>query len=421
MRTDSDQRSQCLSADSAADGSPNDPLGFVALRDVSTLPTGTRICVRGRVLRVRRLARIGFAILHDQGAKLQVTLEGPLLASQVSRGDVLAVSGCTGRYSGTLEVYAESVDVLARPTSSDSPGEILHDALDETRLEALCARAVVSAKIHEFFAERGFLPVQSPTLVDGWVVGQTSAFAVSFYEEPCYLAISNMLHHQAVLASGFSRIYELGKLFRQERPSSPHRLAEFTILDIGMAYSSIQELIMVTEDLIASIHEAVARLNLKRFSIPDGVSFETVEYSDVLAAAGLRRTTGSQLPSKAKRWLQDQYESFVWVRGFHQSTRPFFVRSAEERCFDAQLWYRGKQYVASGGEREVWPDVATRKIRDEMKSPDDYGFYLSTLRAGAPPMAGIGMGLERFLAAWIGPSRAADFTAFPRYSGRLIP
>lgn len=373
----------------------------------------------GRIMRARHLGAISFYVLYDQFSQIQIVDgETSKRSRKPGKGDLVTFRGAIIREGDKVEIHASKIDFISERPSDPGARD---RAFDEYSIERDWVRARTTQVIHAFFASLDFMPVQSPSIVSNWVEGQTGSFSTQFYEEPASLSISNMLYHQILLTKRFSRIYELGKVFRMETPSSRHRLAEFTIIDIGMAWATVRDIQGIVQELVTRIHAATKLLPLKTATIPDTISFGHVAYDHILSAVGLSETTGSQLPSKAKRWLNEKFESFVWVNGFPRKTRPFFVRSVNEQCDDTQLWYRGKIYIAAGGARETCPDIARQKILDEGKNPARYADYLGALDLGSPPMVGIGMGIERFLATWIDPSCAADFNSFPRFRGHLEP
>ena len=187
---------------------------------------------------------------------------------------------------------------------------------DLRRLELLSIRSYVSQAIHTFLAKDGFLSVQSPTITGSWVKGRTMPFTVNFYDEECYLSISNMLYHQVILGAGFSRIYELGKLHRKETPSTQQKLAEFTILDIGMANTPISGIMTVFEEVLKHVHDDLSHRSFRLCRIPEKPQFDRIDCTDLLTRCGLERTTGSQLPTAVRDFLRKHFRSFVWVTGF---------------------------------------------------------------------------------------------------------
>lgn len=370
------------------------------------------ISVQGRVQFIRDLGHLKFFTLQNQQDEWNVVYEG---SCRIKRGDHLSVQGNMEQVQGRWELQANQVSFLGH---RNLRGEMAN-FFSTPRLRALFARSQALEAIHQYFVDQRFLQVHSPSIVSDWVNGQTGSFSMDFYGRPMNLTISNMMYHEIMMINGFTRIYEIAKIFRQEHPSSIHRLAEFTIIDIGLAYCGRREMMTVVEGMICAIYEALAQMELTGF-VPQAV-FETITFDDLVERAGCPRFTGAQFPKKVRQYLQEHFDSFVWVTDFPEDKRPFFVRSTGSVCADYQLWYRGTIYLAAGGERETDLARIQEKIAAEGKNVASYQEILRFFETSVPPMCGIGMGLERFLATVIPQTHVADYIAFPRYQNHCTP
>jgi aspartyl/asparaginyl-tRNA synthetase len=381
------------------------------------------IKIRGIVYKVNKFNR-NFAILFvfsDGKIFRAVVKDKPAI---VKKGDYVKLSGNLKTFEGCEEIDVIDLERIERKHLKSQPKNLisLTESSDLRRLEMLSLRMFVVQRIHEFFKEKGFLPIQSPTITGSWVVGKTEPFEVKFYSEDCYLSISNMLYHQIVMTSGFTKIYELGKLHRQEKPSSKYKLAEFTILDISLVDEDANYMIGLVENLIYDIYEVVKNNLYQYVKLIEKVKFEYINYRDLLQICEIKQTTGSQLPSRVKKYLRETFDSFVWILGFPENTRPFYTKSNDEgMCIDYQLWYKGVRYFAAGSEIERNIESILRKMHIRKKKPQDYNFYLPYVETGFPEMVTIGFGLELFLSCIVLESNAADFAWFPRYNGNHSP
>ena len=370
------------------------------------------VSVQGRVQSIRDLGHLKFFTLQNQQDEWNVVYEG---SCRIKRGDHLNVQGNMKQIQGRWELQASQVSFLGHR----NPRGEMANYFSTPRLRALFARSQALEAIHRYFMDHRFLQVHSPSIVSDWVNGQTGSFSMDFYGKPMNLTISNMMYHEIMMINGFTRIYEIAKIFRQEHPSSIHRLAEFTIVDIGLAYCSRREMMAVVEGMICAIYEALAQLQLPGF-VPQA-TFETITFDDLVKQAGCPQFTGAQFPKRVRQYLQEHYDSFVWVTGFPEDKRPFFVRSSGGVCADYQLWYQGAIYLAAGGERETDLTRIQEKIAAEGKNVTSYQEILRFFETSVPPMCGIGMGLERFLATVIPQTHVADYIAFPRYQNHCTP
>lgn len=375
----------------------------------------------GRVLKVNKYNGLFRVIyLFAESAVKRAVLKGFDLPC--IEGDLLSLEGEWTTYRNETEFNACSGERLhPAGAAPGQPSRLLNRYEQLPALEKLAARSRAMLIVHSFLSAKGFLPVQSPTVTGNWVEGRTQAFEVNFYDRKLFLSISNMLFHHILMSRGFTRIYELGKLHRKETPSGKNKLAEFTILDISAAGMQVQEIMSLFEELIRAIHTAMTQENFATLRLIPPPRFETITYSSLLKACNLSTLKGSQFTAVVKKQLMNS-DSFVWVTGFEEHTRPFYTKTRDDGyCADCQLWYKGVRYFAAGSDFETDPEIIYRKMAQAGKNPDHYSFYLEFARRGFPPMSGIGMGFEMLLGLLFEDSLTSDMAFFPKFETQFLP
>lgn len=376
--------------------------------------------ISGRVERYRRFSN-DFILIRLKSADLQsvtktLAYRGPYL--RLRRGDTVSCYAQKKEHSAGIDYVCETLTIYAKTRSSRGkadPVEELPSGKSLSELEMLHVRSVFEHALCQAAGHYDYLPVRSPTLVNSWPDGNTPPFRLNFYDFPGRLTISNMIYHQMMLANGFSKVYEAGKLFRKENPSSARRLAEFTIFGVAVKTQDLATVMQDLEKIILHGFNALKAYSYDHVHLPDGFRFDTVTFDDLLARSGLTEIDGAQLPLKCRQYLDEHYDSFVWVTGFPEITRPFYIRSDGSRCEDCQLWFRGRIYVAAGGMVENVSARYRERMLARGQNPDAFHEYLKYVETGMPETGQIDFGVERLLAAVIGSSQAADYTWFPRY------
>jgi len=360
-------------------------------------------------------------IVFSDGRFLTVIIK-TVIQAKIRCGDHISFCGEFRSYKNQPECHAINFHIRRNIKSSckEIPASVAR-INDGDALSLLSLRSYAIRSIHSILGGRNFFAVQSPTVTSNWVRGDTKPFGLDFYGAKCYLSISNMLYHQIMLSSGFGRIYEIGKLHRMEKPASRERLAEFTILDIGMTGVSLEYLMELYELVITAIVRICRENSIPGREVIDDPSFQKIDYRVLLRACGIKDTTGSQINTTLRNYLEKNFKSFVWITGFEETTRPFYTKSLDGYCIDCQLWYRGRRYIAAGGEVERDIELIENKIIRSGKDIDRYRYYLDHLSAfsNIPKMSGIGLGLELLLKQIMLGSHASDFTWFPRYNNRI--
>jgi|GEM_PF-5452732 len=387
--------------------------------------------IAGRIVKVRKLgAKLNFLELSSNGhiTECIYAVSNDEDSCDLKRGDYLVAQGClqdkpqkAQRIANKLSQEFAIHAVLShfRPVENSA---FLEESLDRKRIESLRARSIANDIVPSFFINRGFTHVTSPTIVGDWAESDTGPFPVKFYEhDKAYLTLSTMVHHQMMQTMGYHNIFEMPKLFRKNTLASGKKLSEFTNIVMGQTEAQIGDLIDNFSDMIIGLHDKYLNADFKNIRCPDTIHFDRIDHDSLLKKSGIDSYKGHQFPQTVRHYINKNFSSFLWVTGFPQHTRPFFVKSHEGKCDDAQLWFQGKNFLAAGGVREIDPDIVLKKIIAEGKDPIRYEFYLSALKMGAPAMANMDMGVERFLGNFFDGTKSADFTFFPRYEGRLVP
>lgn len=379
---------------------------MTSLGNIVNLPLQTKVCVSGKIIKLRKLGNLIFVILFEQDGTCQIVFENESDFSY-KKGDYISVEGFIRKWNDKIEVFAEKSVLLGSSNTRVTPSDISY-----SKMEKLILKSKVMQEINSYMKEREFLLVTSPTIVGNWVEGRTQSFEVDYFGTKKYLTLNSMLYHQIMLISGYSRIYEFSKIFRQDSSSPKDRLTEFISLDISISKSNKYEIMKFVEDMIFNLREKLAFSDLVHCDRMNSIG--CISYLELMEKSGCQEISGAQLSKKARLYLDEHFDGFVWVYGFPEEKRRFFVKSNNGFCEDYQLWFRGKHQVASGGERETNLETMKMKIEREGKNILQYASILRGFESGVPPMCEIGFGLDRFLLDIIDGENISDLVAFPR-------
>jgi lysyl-tRNA synthetase class 2 len=402
--------------------SPRDPLPRLAPSDVAARPDAGAVELCGRV-----------GLLSARGVLVGDALASVIAAlpagERVEVGDLVILAG--------VLVGAELRDarVVERSTPQRPP---VAAATETGRLRGgvgagLAARARGLAAIRAFFAERGFLEVDTPAIVPSPGLDlHLDAFAV----DGGYLITSPEYQMKRLLAGGVPRCFQIGHCFRRGEVGRRHN-PEFTMLEWYRAFASVDEVIADTEALVRHVAGALgagAALDVGGARVDLGEPFERLAVADAFARfAGVPAAEAIALATDDEerffRILVDAVEPAL-----AGAPRPVFLVDypapfaslARLRAEDPRVAERFELYVAgvelcNGFGELTDPDEQRARLGRDQEERRRRGLpvypiderFLAALEEGMPPSAGNALGVDRLVAVCLGTDRIGDVTAFP--------
>jgi lysyl-tRNA synthetase class 2 len=442
-----------------------------ALVDQST-DTGP-VTVTGRVTAMRHMGKATFLDLRDGSGRIQAYAKQEsigvepydMLLHQIDLGDFLGVSGMLFRTkTGEPTVEAQSFTILAKALRP--PPEKWHGLQDvEVRYrqryldlmanpevrETFVTRSRVVTAIRRFLDARGYLEVETPILQSS--AGGAAARPFTTYhnslDRELYLRIAIELHLKRLVVGGFDRVYEIGRIFRNEGVSTKWN-PEFTMLESYEAYADYNALMEMVETMISSIAGDVLGTTRvahgdteidfsppwPRIPIRDailengGVDFE--EHPDVESLRKAATSSGLRVePGWGRGKLIDELMTLHVEPKLIQPTflidYPVELSALAKRKIDNPSLVERFEFFIAGREvgnayselndpldqRERLLQQAQLKAAgdDEVEFADED--FLIALEHGMPPTAGLGIGIDRLVMALTGNSSIREVILFP--------
>src|SRR4051812_30075143 len=425
---------------------------FPALEADAT--TGETVAIAGRIVLKRDSGKLCFATLRDGSADLQVMLSLDRVGAEsldawkrdIDLGDHVQVEGeVISSRRGELSVLAESWTLLSkalRPLPEKWKG--LADP--ETRVrqryvdlvvnadarQMVHARATVLKALRETLDRRGFVEVETGVLqpTNGGAAARPFTTHLNAFDLEMYLRIALELPLKRLVVGGVDRVYEIGRTFRNEGIDTTHN-PEFTMLEAYEAYGDYDTMADLTRDLVLSAAQALGSTVVPGTEIDLAKPWRAVTVHDAVSEATGREitpdTTADELRALAKTHdvaLQPQWSGGEIVLELfeklveHTLLEPTFVRDypaevrplAREHRGDPRLteaWdlVVGGVELAPAYSELVDPVEQRRRLTDQsmraaggdpeaMQLDED---FLRALEYGAPPMGGMGLGVDRLV------------------------
>ena len=449
-----------------------------------------RYRVAGRMMTRRVMGKASFAHLQDGSGRLQLYVRRDDLPDGTygdfrrwDIGDVVGAEGVAFRTrTGELSLRVDGLRLLAkalRPLPEKFHGltdretkyrqRYLDLIMNEEARETFRTRTRVVDFVRRFFAERGFLEVETPMMqpLAGGAVARPFETWHHALDIPLYLRIAPELYLKRLVVGGFERVFEINRNFRNEGLSTRHN-PEFTMLEFYQAYADYRELMDLTEELLRSLAGEETRRNrdgvdrgpdefaiewqgnridfgqpFERLSVRDAV----LRHADAMAAEdiddpgrirGVVRDLGIPFgggaceageagPGKA---LMEIFEHVVeprliaptFITHYPIEVSPLSRRNDDDPSVaDRFELFIGGREIANGFSELNDPDDQADRFREQARQRsggDDEAMvfdedYVTALEYGMPPTAGEGIGIDRLVMLFTDAASIRDVILFP--------
>ena len=456
---------------------PREPIASVRRRfesrDAASLENDSPVvAVAGRVIAIRSFGKLVFATLLEDGARVQMSArksEAPPEVFEAVKaldvGDFVRVEGPVWRTkTDVLTVDARQAVLLAkglRPLPetwhglTDVEARFRQRHLDllvneEARRVAILRSRIVSA-MRRFLDERGFLEIETPVLqpIYGGAAARPFSTHHNTYDQTLYLRISDELYLKRLVVGGLDRVYEIGRVFRNEGVSRKHN-PEFTMMECYQAYADYRDMMDLCQAMIQEIAERALGSGRIRYqghaidlagdwpriplrdAIRERTGIDFLAHSDLGSLREATRAAGLD-PGDAPTWgrlVDDLFSAHVepeliqptFITDYPLELSPLAKRSAE----DPRLVERFEPFLAGMEVGNAFSELndpddqrarleATRRDReagDEEAHPLDED-YLQALEVGLPPTGGLGVGVDRLVMVLADAPSLREVIAFP--------
>lgn len=431
-----------------------------------------KVSVAGRLLSIRSHGKTIFANISDRTGTLQLYLRKDLLGEELfslvklaDLGDFIGVSGTVFRTrTGELTVGADSFQFLSKslhPMPEKYHGlkdvelkyrrRYLDLMSDESSLARFIARSKMIATIREYLNSDGFFEVETPCMssIAGGAAAKPFITRHNALDMQLYMRIATELHLKRCIVGGMERVYELGRIFRNEGISTRHN-PEFTTIEIYEAYSDYVGMMDLCENLFTAVadklgvaesvtyqgRELKLRPPFERLTMNDAL----LKYGEISLAQLRDPEQAEQISQKlelpyskgepAGHFIEKVFEAVVEPH----LVQPVFITDypveisplAKKKIDDPTLTDRFELFINNFEIANAFSEIndpldqrerfeyqqTLRKSGDEEAHPLDEDFLLA-LEYGMPPCGGIGIGIDRMAMLFTDAPSIRDIILFP--------
>ena len=439
------------------------------------------VAIAGRIMARRVFGKLAFFTLQDETGIIQLYLDKNRISESMAAidsdafnhlkqltdiGDIIGVKGTIKRTEkGELSVYVHQYTIL---TKSLLPLPDKWHGLTDTEKryrqryvdlivnpqvrQTFRRRAQITAALRRYLDNLGFIEIETPVL-QSEAGGADARPFITYHntlEMELYLRIATELHLKRLIVGGFEKVFELGRIFRNEGVSTKHN-PEFTTIELYQAYADYFDMMALTENAIASVTQEVLgtlQINYQGqdidFSLPwrrvtmhrvvqdaTGIDFSSFStFTEAKTATEKAGITVSPEVNSIGRLLNEVFEEKVettliqptFITDYPVEISPLAKphRSQPGLVERFELFIVGRETANSFSEltdpieqRQRLEAQAARKAEGDLEAHGVDEDFLTALEYGMPPTGGLGIGIDRLVMVLTDCASIRDAIAFP--------
>ena len=433
---------------------------------------GKEVALAGRMMSRRVMGKASFAHLHDSKGDIQIYVRREDVGEEAYAafkkddiGDILGVRGIVFRtQTGEASVHLSEITLLSKclkPLPEKFHGLVDTDLRYRQRYldlvvnpevkETFIKRSHIISAIRAFLESRDFLEVETPVLHTQAGGASARPFIThhNTLDIDMYLRIALELHLKRLIVGGFDRVYEIGRVFRNEGMDTRHN-PEFTELELYQAYTNIEGMMNITEDMFRYVAKTVCGSALvpygdvmvdlekpfERISMVEavkkysGVDFDAIETLEEARAEADKRGIHYEERHKKGDILNLFFDEYVeenliqptFIYGHPVEISPLAKRDPKHPGYTErfEVFITGREFGNAFSElndpidqRARFEAQAALKAQGDDEACGVDEDFLNALEIGLPPTGGLGVGVDRLVMLLTNQSSIRDVLLFP--------
>ena len=433
---------------------------------------GKEVAVAGRLMFKRVMGKASFCNVQDlQGgiqayvARDEIGVESYQDFKKMDIGDIVGIKGKVfATKTGEKSIHAEEVILLSKslkPLPEKFHGLTDTDTryrqryvdliMNEESKEVFIKRSKIISKIRSYLDGQGFMEVETPMLVSNAGGASARPFETHYnaLSEDVKLRISLELYLKRLIVGGLEKVYEIGRVFRNEGVDTRHN-PEFTLMELYQAYTDYHGMMDLTENLYRYLAEEVCggtKIQYKDFEIDLGKPFERITMVDAVkkysgvdfkeiktleearAAAEEhhveyeeRHKRGDILNLFFEEFVEDKLIQPTFVMDHPVEISPLTKRKPEDPDYVERFEFFMNGWEMANAYSELNDPIDQRerfKAQEELLAQGDDEAnttdedFLNALEIGMPPTGGIGFGIDRMVMLLTNSTAIRDVLLFP--------
>lgn len=425
--------------------------------------------IAGRIMAKRGHGNMSFMDIQDESGIIQIVNRKNVIGDEFKEvkkydiGDIVGVEGEVFKTNqGEISIETHTPQLLTK--SLQMLPEKWHGLKDpdlryrqryldlivnpEVK-EVFVLRSKIISEIRKFLDNRGFLEVETPILntIAGGATARPFITHHNTLDIDMYLRIANELYLKRLIVGGFDKVYEMGRMFRNEGMDATHN-PEYTAMELYQAYGDYDDMMEITEHLIETVatnvlgktsieydgNEIELKAPWRRLPMIDAIKEETgidfneiISYEDAVAIAKeknveVKESRGEIIAEFFEEFVEEKLIQPTFIIDYPVEISPLAKRKNDDKSltYRFEAFINGKEVANAFSELNDAADqrerfeaqVAKREKGDDEAQMMDYDF-VNALEVGLPPTGGLGIGIDRVIMLLTGQHSIRDVLLFP--------
>lgn len=421
--------------------------------------------ISGRILRIRNFGVLNFLDVSDTSDKIQLIIENKEInVSNLDIGDIVGVKGyITKSKKGELSIKVNELTILSKcfkPLPDKHYGfsdieerfrkRYLDFIINPENRKVLVDRHKIIREIRNFFDRRGFLEVETPILVSESSGALAKPF-VTYHNKlgrKFFLRIATEIALKKLLVGGFEKVYEIGRIFRNEGIDARHN-PEFTTIEVYQAYEDCNKMMELTESLFKEVAKSLEKdtfefnshliklKDFKRMSMIEsiekysGIDFRKIGLEESLALAEkheiklekFQENRGNVIIGFFEKYVEGKLIQPTIIYDYPLEVSPLAKSKGNEAeiADRFELFIGGLEFANGYSElndpyeqRERFKEQSKQKSMGNEETSDFDKEFIESLEYGMPPAGGLGIGVDRLVMLMTEKNGIKEVIAFPQ-------
>ncbi len=411
------------------------------------------ILIKGRVINLRKMGGISFALVQDYSGAIQTVWEKD---AGIKMGDAVQVVGKARkdeRAKGGCEILGKEIEIVSTSIEEypfDLSKSILHlqltTLLDNRSLSLRHPNIQAVFKLYDILLksyeqamrEDSFTEIKTPKILEAPSEGGANFFKINYFDRNAFLAQSPQFYKQ-IMVGVFERVFEIGSVFRAEPHFTTRHVNEYTSLDAEMGFiDSFKDVTAMLTKVLRKIFGALGEEGAEYLKIYNAEISKVPTEIPHLKLAEIKEIIAKKykyvIPEDtdidpegerlAGQYAREEFDSdFIFLTHYPWKFRPFYTMQSKENpeeTYGFDLIFKGTELVTGSQRIHLYEELVVNMKKKAIKS-DNLEFYMNIFKFAMPPHGGWGMGSERLIQQVLGLGNVKEAVLFPRDVKRLSP